>query len=222
MGFKGVGLFACPVPSLNTELYHELRAEGIKVALLSAHQYDVSQETVFLPNHNQGGYLAVEEMYARGARSFVYVGSRDFAVYKDWIAEGARRAAHELGAAYTEWRDGVKLEVDEPTVSGRPVREWMQTLEPETAVLADAAYRAAMLENVRMQLPPALKEEIHVVSCGCDPTPLCPDIPRIEYDVPGLLEETVEYLADDDIDPQLVVHRWYQPVFVPGSQEEDD
>lgn len=219
-GFRGVGLFASPVPPLNTDLYADLRAEGIKVALLARPQYDVTEEAVFLPNHRRGGYCVVRELSQRGYEKIVFVGSRDLAVYKEWILEGARRAESQTEATVQAVRQGIEFEAAPSLVDGACVDEWMASLEENTAAVAFRAQFAARLEDARQRMESDVKNDICVVSCFLDPLPGYEHLPRIEYDVPELLEKTVDYLLDDDIPAETLVHQYAQPTFVPGYLDE--
>jgi DNA-binding LacI/PurR family transcriptional regulator len=214
--FKGVGLFATPVPPLNDDLYHQVRAEGIKVALLSPHQYDMTRESVFLPNHRAGGYEVVRQLHGRGYRDFVFVGSRDLAVYKDWVLEGARRAELEFDARIRAVRDGVEIMGDSPRLEGHPLEGWMSGLEPSTAILTFKSGNAAVLEDVRKGLGRDVERNICIASCFLDPWPGYEHLPRLRYDLPGLLQSTVDYLLDDGISADTLVHHWAQPEFVAG------
>jgi DNA-binding LacI/PurR family transcriptional regulator len=215
-GFKGVGLFATPVPPLNVDLYGALRSEGIKVALLSPPQYDVTQETVFLSNHRRGGYLAMKELSRRGYRNFVFVGSRDLAVYKDWTVEGMRRAELEVEGRVREVRSEICLNQDHPAIEGEAIDDWIRAHEAETAILVGSPKHAATLEAARQRAGSEVEDKLCVVSCYPDPSPPCKHLPRIDYDIGGILRDTVNYLMDDGVRADLLVQNWAQPWFVPG------
>ncbi|MBS3764853.1 MAG: GntR family transcriptional regulator [Planctomycetes bacterium] len=219
-GFQGVGVFATPVPPTNVDYYRELRSNGMKVALLAPPAYDVSQETIFLPNHRRGGYLVVRELERRGFRNFVFLASHDLAVYKDWMIEGGRHAGLETDATVRAVREGVEMWKKPPTLQGKDLVDWLSSLNPNTAVLACKSDHAAVIEEARQKCDAQVRERLCVASCFLPPKAGYESVPRVQYDMARLLEDTIDYLLEDDIPADVPVQRWEQPVFVPGYLKE--
>ena len=212
-GYRGVGLFANPNPPLNTDLYHELRADGLKIALVSPHQYDVSQETVFLPNHRMGGYAAVKELRNRGFCRFCFIGRKDRAVYKDWILEGARRAAREFGGEIADLRQVPAPDNPGLHVEHSDLGHWIRDLDAETAVLTFRPDPAVQVEAIRND---AQGDACRCCTCCCFLGASLENVPHIRYDFAHLLGKVVDYLLDDRLPADVPVHKWIQPVFRPG------
>lgn len=215
-GVTGVGLFASPVPPTNTDLYAKLRGEGMKVALLAPPKYDVAGEAVFLPNHRRGGYLAVNELHKRGFDHFVFTGARDLAAYKDWVVEGARHAGLELGVSVQDLREKSELDEESPRIENQEITEWMGERSQGTALFAFKSHKAVMLEQSRQKLSPAQRSNLCVLSCFLKPCLGFDEIPRIRYDFPTLLTDCVDYLLNDSISSDTLVHEWADPIFKAG------
>lgn len=215
--YRGVGLLPSPIPPRNTDLFHELRSQGMKVALLGPHKYDVSEEPVFLPNDRLGGYRLVSELARRGFSRLVFVGRRKWAVYKDWIVDGARKAAEDRDVQIREITEDLEAGGEKPLIEDMPADEWMMSVDAVTAVVTFHGRNGSIMENIRRDIRHHHPDrQLGAVCCFGDPPQGYEDLPRIRYNEALQLRYAVEYLLDDDIPPDKLVQEWLDPIFVPG------
>lgn len=215
--YSGVALEPSPVPPLNTDLYHELRTDGMKVALLTPHQHDVSNEIVFLRHQRMGGHRLVEELAQRGFTQFVFIGLRKWAVFKDWIVEGARKAAEGRNVTVREIDQELAVGDKLPSIDDKPLNEWMLSLGADTAVVGFHSQAGTFMEAIRRELCERYPDSgICTVCCFSDPCQGYEYIPRIRYDDAQRLECVIDYLLNNDIMADTLVHEWFEPEFVPG------
>ncbi len=215
--YRGVALVPSPIPPRNSDLFRQLRSQGMKVALLGPHRHDMSGETVFLPNDRLGGYRLVQELDQRGFSRLVFVGRRKWAVYKDWIVEGASKAVEDRDVQIQEITEDLKAGAEKTLIGGRPADEWVVSLDAATAIVTFHGRNGSIMENIRRDIRHREPDrELCAVCCFGDPPQGYEDLPRIRYDEALQLRYAVEYLFDDDIPPDKLVHEWLDPTFVPG------
>ncbi len=219
--YNGVALVPSPIPPRNIDLFHEMRSNGIKVALLGAPSDDVSDQVAFLPNDRVGGYLLVQELSQRDFSEFVFVGRRPWDVQKEWILEGARLAADKHEVSVREVNKDLVDGGDDSMIEGKLLTEWIKSLGSDTAVVTYHGRGGSIAERVRQDVRSHYPErKLCTVCCFGRPPQGYEDLPRIRYDEARRYEYAVDYLFNDQIPADKLIHEWFDPVFIPGHLDE--
>ena len=220
-GFAGVVISATPVEPLNTEVYEEMRRQGMKVAHLSQYTHKgMGKESFFLPDYRAAGRLGVAAALQRGCRDIALLVNH---VSSPFMAE-MRAGVYELTSG---------LGMKEPALICCQNWEAYFRTDEESAKHS----KMAQLEEHLPELA-ALPERCAILGCGAEMTLLCRQVlaeagiqkkknffflslnngspggneeDGVIFDFEAQLHRALEYVSDESIDAQCTVQEYFKP-----------
>lgn len=215
----GAAIFASPLPPLNTELYQRLRKKGIKIALLSPHQYDISEEVCFLPDSRYAGYLAGKQLAGQGFKQILFImkSLKPYnPVFMSWAEEGLRRAALEFNMKLSvEYLDKDKIKY--PPENCDDLLRKLKELPDDTGFVTRTYRESAIIYSLLKDKLKRKEPEQRLISCAEpyeDEIGVLPLIPFIRFPEEELLRASIDYLLDEHIPAGMIFQRFFKPELV--------
>lgn len=202
--FEAVILEATPIEPVNTELFQQLRHEGVKVVHLSPYRADMRAESSFMPDFYSAGQLGIVRAALKNYRNVLLYSGDVQAPFLDLSWRGAAMMADQLG-----------VDLLPPVPGESPEAAVGRAREAGSTVIfcVHTGFGEEILERSGGVCPGRLG----IVSLGATSADKPLRHSYFDYPYAELMAEVMEYATDRSRNPFEAVQRIFVPKFIDNN-----